>query len=145
MSQVKPVAMSHVDFLPPTTGASSWVTPWFDATYMHTVSMTCAWLAGSGTTAGTLSMEATDDVAQSSLVFDPRIVFAQADLTFAAGTHVVPLTITTTHGTYPATANAAGNCIVILENPPRFVRMKWTQSSAGVASQFTVYLSARAI
>ncbi len=140
---VKPLAQSQADLLPATTGLASWVSPFVDCTYCHQISFTIAWTAVAAT-AGTLTIEGTDDPTQANSLYSHSYAYAQVAADFTAGTNVVPLTITTTHGTYPTVSTSAANAMVILENPPRFVRVKYTRSAGGGAAQFTVLASARA-
>jgi len=128
---IKPMNDDQLDLLSGQTGVANWVTPWRECSQSHQVSFTIGW-AAAASTAGTLSFEGTDDPTQA------------AGLVFAPETNVVPLTITTFHGTYPTVSTSAANALVILENPPKYVRVKYTFSAGGAAGQFRVMSSARA-
>lgn len=104
------------------SGVPAYTTPWFRALDWHRVSFTVSW-AGFAATAGVLSFEGTDFPADDVVNIPP------------AGL-IVPLTITTFHGTFPNVAATAGRALVILENPPGWVRGRYTPSGGGTVNQF---------
>ena len=78
-------------------------------------SFTLNWAAGGAGTAGTLSFEGTDDPTQNVWV---------------------PLTIATFHGTFPTVGTGAAKALVVLDNCPGYVRLKYTPTGGGAANQF---------
>lgn len=103
------------------SGAADWATSWIPvgAAGFRNASLTCKWAAGAST-AGTLSVEGTDD---------------------PTGAVAVPLTIDKSHGTFPTVAATASQALVALSNCPGFIRLKYTRSGGGVASQFDAYVT----
>jgi hypothetical protein len=102
-------------------GSASFTSAWIPVAVngFRAASFTLAW-AGATSTAGTLSFEGTDDPAQGV---------------------VVPLTINTSHGTFPTVGAAASQALVVINNCPAYVRMKWTRSGGGAAGQFNGYVT----
>ena len=115
-------------FLLGQSGLATYVTPWVRTRNFHRVSFTIEW-TGVAATAGTLSLEGTDVPAD-----DPAAP--------PAATSIVPLTITTFHGTWPAVAAVAANALVVVANPPGWVRGRYTRSAGGGAGQFNWRMTA---
>lgn len=101
------------------SGTTSWTSDWISvrAAGYRGISMLIDW-AAAALTAGTLSLEGTDHPTQAKFT---------------------TLTVTTSHGTFPAVSTSAANATVILENCPAYVRIKYTQSAGGAASQFNAW------
>ena len=104
------------------SGLATFYGPWVDCSKARSMSFNLAWTAVAAT-AGTLSIEGTNDDAQA--------------VTGTAGTNVTTLTIGTYHGTYPTVSTSAANCMVIVEPCPKWVRIVYTRSAGGGAGQFT--------
>jgi hypothetical protein len=81
------------------------------------MSCTLVWSAVAST-AGALSFEGTDDPTQAGYV---------------------PLTVASSHGTWPNVGATASSMMVVLSNCPGYVRLKYTRSAGGGAGQFKVY------
>ena len=112
------------------SGAASWYGPWFDCATCHQIGFTVSWSAVAAT-AGTLAIEGTDDTSQA--------------VAGAGGANVVTLTVSTSHGTFPTVGTTAANAMVRLENPPHWVRLKYTRSAGGGASQFQAFAHGRSV
>lgn len=82
-------------------------------------SFTLLWSA-IASTAGVLSFEGTDD---------------------PAGTSWVVLTVSTFHGTYPNVAAAAAVALIVLDNCPGWIRVRYTRSGGGAAAQFNGWVT----
>lgn len=112
------------------SGIVNWQGPWVRCDGLHRVSFNAAWGAAAGVT-GTLSVEGTD------YPFDLP-AYTSAALP-ASAAFVVTLNVTVSHGTFPAVTAAAGNCEVIVENPPRWVRLVQTGVAGATARTFNVF------
>ena len=125
MSVVVPQNPKDDAYLVGQTGLSSWQGPWFDASLCHELGFTVAWTAVAATN-GTLYIEGTDDPDKGAL-------------------NVVPLTISTSHGTWPTVAAIAGNAMVRVSNPPHFIRLGYTRIAGGGAAQFKAFCHGRSL
>lgn len=103
------------------SGAADWNSGWIPvaAGGFRRASFSLAW-AAAASTAGTLAFEGTDDAGQ---------------------TVVIPLTVATFHGTFPTVGATAGNMLVVLDNCPGWVRLKYTKSGGGAAAQFNGHVT----
>ena len=73
-------------------------------------------------TAGTLSIEGTNDPTQEKFQ---------------------EMTISVSHGTWPTVGATAAGAIVLVQNPPRFLRLKYTQSAGGSYDQMDAWVNLR--
>lgn len=105
--------------LAPQSGAASWVSAWIPVSQdgWRLASLTVAWGAVAAT-AGALSIEGTDD---------------------PGGTAAVPLTVATSHGTWPTVGATASAALVVLTNCPGWIRVRYTRTAGGGADQFQTY------
>lgn len=116
------------------SGATSWAGSWLDYRKVKVMLCNVSWLAGAGITGTTyLALEGTEDSSTNPL-------------------NVVELTPTTVDGaTVAATTQitvgvAAGKALIVRENPPSFIRLKFVLGSgAGVANQFNAFAHGRSI
>lgn len=97
--------------------------PWIDVGDYNTVEFHAEWTAVAATD-GTLSIEGTLDKAS----INPQ-----------------PLTIGTFHGAWPTVGVTADKTIVIIEKPPRFVRLVYTRVAGGALAQFLCRVFAKAV
>lgn len=112
------------------SGAASWVSPWFDRQKWHLLSWNVWWTAFAAT-AGTLSLEGTNDPTQI------------LDTTFVPNNPVVPLTITVFHGTWPTVGAIAAAALVNTSEGQAFERLKYTRGAGGTTGQFFAQLFGR--
>ena len=94
---------------------------WLDCDTVVAIAFHVEWSAFAATD-GTLSIEGTNDPTQTK---------------FQA------LTINVSHGTFPTAGATAAGAIVILQNPPRFVRLKYTRTAGGTTGQMNAWVEAR--
>lgn len=113
----------HNQALAAQSGLADWQSEWIPvaAANFRRASFTLAWTLVAATS-GTLAFEGTDDPAK-------------------AAANVVTLTIATSHGTYPTVGAAAANALVVLDNCPGYVRVKYTRAAGGGAGQFSGFVT----
>lgn len=107
------------------TGVSSWQSTWLDVRGYKAASFTLSWTAVASTN-GTLRLDGTDDPAKASV-------------------NVVALTTPVFHGTWPTVGTSASAALVVIENPPGFIRVGYTFIAGGAAGQFTGFANWRSI
>lgn len=112
------------------SGIATFSGPWVRCDGLHRVSFNAAWGGAAGTT-GTLSIEGTDYPLDKT---PDQIAILPAQALF-----IVPLNVTVSHGVFPGVLATAGNCEVIVENPPRWVRLTYTHIGGAVARTFNVF------
>lgn len=110
------MSVHNLKFMAGQSGVTSFTSDWVPvgAAGFRRASFTLNW-AGAASTAGTLSFEGTDDPTQ---------------------TVAVPLTLATSHGTFPTVGASAAKALVVIDNCPGWVRLKYTGTGGGAANQF---------
>lgn len=133
MSSVIPMTWIQLASLQNQSGLATFQSPWVDATKWRVVAFEIDWTAVAAT-AGTLAIEGSLDYRiPDSGPFVPSAL------------KIVPMTITTSHGTWPTVGVSAANAMVILENTPPLVRVTYTRSAGGAVNQFNVQVFGRAL
>lgn len=103
------------------SGAATWTSRWVKLETPRSVLVyMLAWTAVAAT-AGTLTIEVTNDPDGGAL---NTLALDNAQLTWL--------------GTGFAPSTTAGLSLIVLENLPRYVRMKYTRSAGGGADQFSL-------
>jgi len=122
MAVVLPFNTKWPEYMVDQSGAASFQGNWIEVRKSKAIFMHVAWTA-IASTAGTLSLDGSED---------PTL------------TSIVPLTATATHGAQPS-GGTAGQLIIVLENPPSFVRLNYVRSAGGGAAQFDAWAQGRSI
>ena len=95
--------------------------PWMDCADVVCMGFHAEWAAFAATS-GTLSIQGTNDPTQ--------VKFQE-------------MTIAVSHGTFPTVAAAAAGAIVLVQNPPHWVRLKYTRVAGGTTAQMQAWAFGR--
>lgn len=121
MSGVKPWARADEHYIEDGDMDGDITGAWLDCSDVVCAGFHVEWSAFA-LTAGTLSVEGTND---------PTQVAFQT------------MTISVSHGTFPTVGATAAGAIVLVQNPPRFVRLKYTRTAGGTMDQMNAWTNSR--